>query len=205
MSVSGISSNYSQFPNFQSTQSSLQKFKQEFQQLGQDLQSGNLSQAQSDFAALQPNKAQAASTPSSATTSSSNSNSLSSAFSQLSTDLQSGNLSAAQQDFAAVQQDLQQQFSTGATSGGHHGHHHHHRVESSQDSSSSQSSPSSQNPIVQLFSQLGQDLQSGNLSAAQSAYASLQQDFAQLGAAPAASATTTAPSAPTSNTLNVSA
>jgi hypothetical protein len=37
----------------QGTQNNLQKVQQEFQQLGQDLQSGNLSAAQSDFASLQ--------------------------------------------------------------------------------------------------------------------------------------------------------
>jgi hypothetical protein len=34
-----------------------------------------------------------------------------------------------------------------------------------------------QNPLAQLFSDLGQALQSGNLSAAQQAYTTLQQDF----------------------------
>jgi hypothetical protein len=47
--------------------------------------------------------------------------------------------------------------------GGHHHHSH------GQDSSSAQ-----QNPIAQLFSEL---LQSGNLTAAQQAYTTLQQDF----------------------------
>ena len=54
-----------------------------------------------------------------------------------------------------------------------HGHHHHHHSESSQNSSQ-------QNPIEQMFSQLGQDLQSGNLSAAQTDFASLQQQFQQI-------------------------
>jgi hypothetical protein len=78
----------------------------------------------------------------------------------LAQDLQSGNLSGAQQDFSTIQQDIQSQ-------GG--GHHHHSYL---QDSSAAQ-----QNPIAQLFSELGQALQSGNLSAAQQAYTTLQQDF----------------------------
>jgi outer membrane protein assembly factor BamD (BamD/ComL family) len=82
------------------------------------------------------------------------------AFQQLAQDLQSGNLSGAQQDFSTIQQDIQSQ-------GG--GHHHHSYL---QDSSAAQ-----QNPIAQLFSELGQALQSGNLSAAQQAYTTLQQDF----------------------------
>src|SRR5208283_1420017 len=53
MSVSGISS--SSFANYgsQSIQNRMQTARQEFQQLGQDLQSGNLTAAQSDFATLQ--------------------------------------------------------------------------------------------------------------------------------------------------------
>jgi hypothetical protein len=150
------------------------------QQLGQDLQSGNLSQAQSDFAALQPNNVPGLSS------SSSSSNGLASAFNQLATDLKSGNLSAAQQDCATVQQDLQ----SSAVSGHHHHHHH---------SAGSDTSSSSPNSLEQLFSQLGKDLQSGNLSNAQSAYASLQQEFALLGSA------VTTSTASSSNALNVTA
>jgi len=185
MSVSGIASSIFQFLNPSSAQSNYQNFQKEFQQLGQDLQSGNLSQAQADFAALQPPVQ-----PASSNSTQSSTNSLSSAMSQLSQDLQSGNLSAAQQDYATVKQDLQQQFS-GSVSGHHH--HHHHRPSSSQDSSS-------QNPLSQLFSQLGQALQSGNLSVAQSAYTSLQQEFQQLGAS-----STSPSSSPSTTTVNLSA
>lgn len=87
------------------------------------------------------------------------------AFAQLAKDLQSGNLSAAQQDFTAIQQAMQSASAA-------HGHHHHHHSESSSESSSD-------NPISQLFSQLGQDLQSGNLTAAQQDFTSLQQQFQQ--------------------------
>ena len=186
MSVSGIaSSSIFQFLNPSSAQSNLQK---EFQQLGQDLQSGNLSQAQSDFQALESPVQ-----PVSSTNTQSSTNSLSSAMSQLSQDLQSGNLSAAKQDYSTVQQDLQQQLSGAGSASGHH--HHHHHASSSQDSSS-------QNPLNQLFSQLGQALQSGNLSAAQSAYTSLQQDFQQLGA----SSSSSSPSSTSSrSSVNVSA
>ena len=44
MSTSGITSSMS---------SQFQQFQQEFKQLGQDLQSGNLSSAQSDFATIE--------------------------------------------------------------------------------------------------------------------------------------------------------
>jgi hypothetical protein len=158
MSVPAVLNALFQIPDFLFAKSNANKFKQEFQQLGQDLQSGNLAQAQSDFAALPPGSV----------TASSSSSGLASAFNQLATDLKSGNLSAAQQDYAAVQQDLQ------SSAVGHHRHHH---------SAGSQTPSSSKNSLQQLFSQLGLALQSGNLSTAQSAYTSLQQEFAQLGSA----------------------
>jgi outer membrane protein assembly factor BamD (BamD/ComL family) len=151
-----------------------QQVKQGFQLLGQDLQSGNLSQAQSDFASLQqllPGGQQSSQlTP---VSSAQSNNPLATAVSQLAQDLKSGNLTAAQSDFATVQQNLQQ---AGPQAGTAHGHHHHHHQS---DGDSGQSS-GQQNPISTLFGQLGQDLQSGNLSAAQHAYSSLQQDFQQF-------------------------
>lgn len=154
MSVSGISS--SSFANY-SAQSVRGQMQQEFQQLGQDLQSGNLSAAQQDFTTLQQLTGQSSSNPS-------ESNSpIAQEFSQLSQDLQSGNLSGAQQDYAKIQQEFQNQASQT------HGHHHHHG-----------GGDSGKGQISQLLSQLGQDLQSGNLSSAQQAYTSLQQEFQQL-------------------------
>jgi outer membrane protein assembly factor BamD (BamD/ComL family) len=179
MCVSGLaaSSIFQLLLHPSSTQSNFQKFQKEFHQLGQDLSSGNLSQAQSDFASLEA-PVQATSAASTQTTP------LASAMAQLSQDLQSGNLSAAQQDYATVQKDLQQ-----TSISGHH--HHHHHAASAQDSF--------QNPINQLFAQLGQALQAGNLSSAQTAYATLQQDFQSFGA-PVATATSTP-----SSTLDLSA
>ena len=138
MSVSGIlSSSFSHY-NVQNMQSQMQQFQQEFQQLGQDLQSGNVSAAQSDFAALQQYAPQANS-------SSQSTSPIAQAFNQLAT------------------QDFQNQ---GAQM---HHHHHHHGGGGSQS-----------NAIEQMFQQLGQDLQSGQLSAAQQAYGSLQQDLQQF-------------------------
>ena len=53
MSVSGISSSNLFNSTNQTIQSSMQQFQKEFQQLGQDLQSGNITAAQSDFVTLQ--------------------------------------------------------------------------------------------------------------------------------------------------------
>ncbi|HXP79452.1 MAG TPA: hypothetical protein VN976_06080 [Verrucomicrobiae bacterium] len=163
----------------QNTQSTFQQIRTEFQQLGQDLQSGNLTQAQSDFATLSQNLSgasqnTAAANAAATTAATTSTNPVALAFAQLGQDLQSGNLQGAQQDFTKLQQDLSQSSSQQVE--GHHGHHHHH-AESSQSSSSS----SQNNPIVQAFSALAQDLQAGNLSGAQSAFSALQNDLQQIG------------------------
>jgi outer membrane protein assembly factor BamD (BamD/ComL family) len=157
MSVSGISSsNLFDFIS-QSVQTKAQQVQKEFQQLGQDLQSGNLSAAQSDFATLQQSSPQANST-----SSSQSSNPIAQAFNQLSQDLQSGNVSAAQQDYTTIQQDFQTQAAQAQ------GHHHH------------GGGGGIASTISQEFTQLGQALQSGNLSSAQQAYSTLQQSFQQV-------------------------
>jgi|SRR5208337_3249760 len=156
MSVSGIFSSGFASYNSQNIQTQFRQFQQEFQQLGQDLQSGNVSAAQQDFATLQQLSPQGSST------SSTQSNSpIAQEFNQLSEDLQSGNLSAAQQDYTKIQQDFQNQAAEG-----HHGHHHHGGGASSQ--------------LSQLFSELGQELQSSNVSGAQQTYNTLLQDLQQF-------------------------
>lgn len=159
MSLSGISSSlFSYESQNPQNQNKLQQFQQEFQQLGEDLQSGNLSAAQTDFATLQQMAPQG---PSS--TSSTSSNPLAQAFQQLGQDLQSGNLSAAQKDYANIRQDFQNQAV--------HSHHHHHHG----------SGGGEMSQISQTFQQLGQALESGNLSSAQQMYSTLQQEIQQLG------------------------
>ncbi|MGC1785730.1 MAG: hypothetical protein WA718_03245, partial [Terriglobales bacterium] len=79
------------------------------------------------------------------------------------------------QDFSTIQQDFQNAQSQAPAQGG--GHHHHHAF----------SGQSSTSPLAQLFSQLGQALQTGNLSSAQQAYSTLQQDFQQFASAGASS------------------
>ncbi|HXZ80054.1 MAG TPA: hypothetical protein VEG30_09005 [Terriglobales bacterium] len=157
MSVSGISSSSLFDFGLQSMPKRMQQFRQEFQQLGKDLQSGNLSAAQADFASLQELQPKANSA-----SSAQNSNPIAQEFQQLSQDLRSGNLSAAQQDFAGIQQNFQSQARQV------HGHHHHHH------------SGGDSNGISQMLNQLGQALQSGDLSAAQTAYSTLQKEFQQF-------------------------
>src|SRR5260370_36184530 len=103
MSVSGIS-NFGSLVDgsTQIAQKRMQQFLQVFQQLGQDLQSGNLSAAQSDVLTLQQSVL-----PTASTKASSSKDCIAHDFSQLSKDLQSGIIAAAQKDYAAVQQDFQ--------------------------------------------------------------------------------------------------
>ncbi len=162
MSVAGISSS-NLFDINDSRESVQSQMRQEFAQLGQDLQSGNLSAAQSDFATLTQLGPQ--STSISSSSSAAGTSPMAQAFAQLAKDLQSGNLSAAQQDFAAIQQVQANAVQSG-------GHHHHHR---------GGGEGGGQNGISSLFTQLGQALQSGDLSTAQQVFSTLQQDFQQAG------------------------
>lgn len=191
MSVSGVSSsNFFQSNLAQGAQNKFQQIQSQFQQLGKDLQSGNLSQAQQDFATLTQELPSSQQQTGAATSTSS----VAQAFKTLGQDLQSGNLSAAQQDFAAIQQNAQQ------ASGSAHGHHNHHRraINSSQQGGS---------PISQAFGALGQALQSGNLPSAQQAYATLQQDLQQyLPSSSSGSTSTTVASLPApGSTVSVTA
>jgi ribosomal protein S20 len=157
MSVSGISSSSLFDYSAQGLQNNMKQVQQEFQQLGQDLESGNLSAAQSDFSTLQQFL------PQNSSTSSAQSNSpIAQAFSQLSKDLQAGNLSAAQQDYTTIQQDFQNQAAQ------------------MQGINQSGSSGSGSSTISKLFEELGQALQSGDLSTAQSLFSSLQKQLQQL-------------------------
>jgi hypothetical protein len=108
MSVTGIASSLFSLLSPQ-IQDRSKQFQQEFQQLGQDLQAGNLSAAQADVASLQklqPAGADAAS--------SSGAPSVSQTLQQLGSDLQAGDLKDAQQVYSNLMQQLQT-----------HGHHRH--------------------------------------------------------------------------------
>src|ERR1700722_4389709 len=212
--------------NSQKDHSKSQQIKAEFQQLGQDLQSGNLAQAQTDYATLSQNfqgasqgagasgavAAAAATTgaaPTAAVTATATAGAVKSAssaaqaFAQLGQDLQAGDLQASQQDFTNLQQSLQQNASQ-PVQGQHHRHHH---AESSQSATSGSSAPQT-NPISAAFGTLATDLQAGNLSGAQAAFATLQTALQQVGgfATPAGtSGTSSTPAAAYAGTLNVSA
>jgi hypothetical protein len=131
-------------------------YQQSIEQLSKDLQSGNLAAAQSDFATLQ--KAFSPSPISIAASSTASTPSpVAQAFNQLASDLRSGNLSAAQKDFSILQQDLENMGGPGST--GSFPHHHSLRA-----TIGDLTNPNS----------LLQNLTTGNLFAAQQAYAMLR-------------------------------
>jgi hypothetical protein len=166
MSISGIQSNVNN--TYQPVVNSVQ---QQAQQLGQDLQSGNLSTAQSDFATLQQAFSQSAAT--SGTTSNSTyaatTNAFEQAFQQLGSDLKSGNVSAAQKDLNTVQQVLKRP--------GFHSTNPTHRAH---EAGGWDGSSDGQNSLIQDLNLVGQDLASSNLTGAQQAYTTLQHQLQQF-------------------------
>lgn len=150
MSVTGITSNLFNL-SAQHIQDRFKQFQQEFQQLGQDLQGGNLSGAQTDLTNLQ--KLRPSTTD--AGSSSGAGSSIAQTLQQLGSDLKSGDLKDAQQLYSDLTQKLQSRRP-------HHEHH----------ISGPESSPDS--------GQLQQVLRGGSVSDAQSAYNTLAQDFQQF-------------------------
>jgi outer membrane protein assembly factor BamD (BamD/ComL family) len=138
-------------------------YQQGIEQLSKDLQSGNLAAAQSDFATLQKAFSPSPSSTAAGSTAST-SNLVTQAFNQLATDLKSGNLSAAQEDFSALQQDVK---NLGGPVTTNRPHHHHRLTTGTADVTNPHSPPPHLN-------QARQNLTSGNLFAAQQAYATLQ-------------------------------
>jgi hypothetical protein len=97
MSISSVSNNLAHFlPTSQNVPS--KQFRQDFQQLGQDLRSGNLAGAQALFTHIpKPGHGQSSSqggTP------------IEQEFGKLGQALQSGNLAAAQQDYSQIQKHI---------------------------------------------------------------------------------------------------
>jgi hypothetical protein len=138
--------------------------RNELQQLGSDLQSGNLSAAQQDYVTLSKSGPLA---------NTQSTNPLVQALQAVGTALQGGNLTTAQQAFTTFQQAVQQQGEQAQGAGGQH-HHHFHR-------GGGGSGGEVNSELSQAFSTLQQAVQAGNTSSAQTALSTLQQDLAQLG------------------------
>ena len=163
MSISGISSGTN---IYQDPTSQIQSVRQDFSGLTTSLASGDLTGAQTAFATLMQDLGN----------SSVQSGQQTGAASQLSTDLSTlgtalnsgaGDLTAAQKALATLMQDLQ----AGAL---HHRHHHHrHHSGSTQNANSTVSTD---------LTLVGTALNSGDLTAAQKAFATLMQDIGNNGA-----------------------
>jgi soluble cytochrome b562 len=121
MTISGVSSCSSNDPAMQQMDSRFSKIRQAFDNLGNALQSGNLSDAQSAFGALSQLRADGSQGTSGAQGANSN-NPVANDMAAVGQALQSGDLAAARSAFAKVQQDARS---------AHHGHHHHRRREES--------------------------------------------------------------------------
>lgn len=111
------------------TQNVFQQRRQDFSQLAQSLQAGDLTGAQQAYSALQNLL------PSNQSGSATGNNPLQNDFAALGQALAAGNLSQAQSAFSQLQSDLKSALQNGSTQGqasgiagphrGHHGHHHH--------------------------------------------------------------------------------
>jgi hypothetical protein len=127
-------------------QNVFQQQRQDFSQLAQALQTGDLSGAQQAYANLQSLQQ---SQSSSNSNSNPNESPIQKDFAALGQALASGNLSQAQSDFSQLQNDLKSAFQNQAgpqgTTGTRRGHHHHHHAESSNQDSSNNTSVTNTN------------------------------------------------------------
>ena len=171
MSISALSSNLIADLS-QQRQNPFQEIKQDFQQLSSALQSGDLSGAQSAYSNIQ--QLLGASSGSSASTTSSNGPStLQNDFAALGQALQSGDLSTAQSAFSQLQSDFQAARQSSGPGFGGPG-----QAPPQGSDQYVSSSSQGQNPFQEAwqdYKQIGQDLQSGDLTDAQTAYSNLQQ------------------------------
>src|SRR5580698_608128 len=170
MSISALSSTLISDLAPQQWQNPFQEIKQDFQQLASALQSGNLSGAQFAYSNIQPllqgNQGSSTSNTSSTST---GSNTLQNDFLALGQALQSGDLTTAQSAFAQLQSDFQASRQPGGALPGTQG-----PAQGDDQYLASQG----QNPVEQAlqdYTQLASDLQSGNLTGAQSDFTNLQQ------------------------------
>jgi hypothetical protein len=174
MSGAGIASaGLSQLANIQRN---YQQVRSEFKQLGQDLQAGNLTQAQTDFVTLSQ----------SAASQFSGNSPVAKTLNTLGQALQSGNLSGAQQAFASLPSHI-----VGPCAVPHSAH--------------PGSASAQQSAFSQALSQMGQALQSGNLTVAQQAFSAMQQSWQQMGSNGGATATNFAALPSVTSGLNVAA
>jgi len=173
MSISSISSDPTVSQNYVSP---FQQVRKDFAALKTSLTSGDLAGAQQAFATLQQDMQDIGqaqnSQQSAAATATAASGPLDNDLAAIGNALQKGDLNGAQTAFATLQKDMQQMRQTQGgqqTQGAHHHHHHHHGgAQNAQNTTS--------NPFSDLAA-ISSALQNGDLSGAQKAFATLQQDL----------------------------
>jgi hypothetical protein len=170
MSISALSYNLITDLLQQQQQNPLQQMRKDFSQLASALQSGNLSAAQSDYSKIQQLMQQNGSALSTGSTSA---NSVQKDFSALGQALKSGDIGQAQTAFSQMQKDFQatRQASIVAPAA----------EDQYVPSTSQQQALSVKQQVQQDYAQLTSSLQSGDLTGAQSAFASLQQALQSQG------------------------
>jgi type VI protein secretion system component VasK len=147
MNISSIGSTTSSYPV--TPANTFNQFLTDFQSIGSDIQSGNLTSAQSALTAFQ-NDLQSSSGQNPLSRLFSNNSTLTNDLASLQTALQSNNPASAQNAFNTLVQDMQTAIQTQKP---HHHHHHHHRADDdgdNDDSSTSSSPDSFTNPITGL-------------------------------------------------------
>jgi hypothetical protein len=168
MSISALSSNLVTDLSQQQWQNPFKEVRQDFEQLAGALQSGDLSGAQSAYSSIQQ-LLEANTGSSSSSPSSSSPNTLQSDFAALGQALSSGSLTQAQSAFSQLKTDFQaaRQSRYEGANGPSQGQ--------DQYVPSSSKGPNAVTQALEDYTQLSSDIQSGDLTDAQTAYASLQQ------------------------------
>ena len=167
MSISGISSSASVY------RSQFQQTKKDFTALQTDLSSGNLTAAQQAYATLTQDIQNITQAQSGQLVT--GNSQISNDLAAVGTALNAGDLTGAQSAFATLTQDIQsaaqstQQVQNGQQAYKGHGHHHHHHHGGV--------SQAAATTLSNDLAAVGSALQSGDLTGAQSAFATLTQDL----------------------------
>ncbi len=168
-SISGISSSTNSY------QSQLQQIMKDFTTLKTDLSSGNLTTAQQAYTTLTQdlqNVQQADGIQQTGGTSQ-----IGTDLAAVGTALTSGNIKDAQNAFATLTQDLQNAAQTQQGTQQAYGHHHHHHHHGGSSQTAGSASDTGSTTLSTDLAAVGTALQSGNISDAQSAFATLMQDL----------------------------
>jgi len=188
MSVASVTNTQSQ--TAQSLRSTLHQAKQDFSQIYQSLQSGDLASAQQAYSSIQNLQATMSSqSVGGSTTSTGTADTIgTTASSTVATDwaalgqaLQSGNLSTAQSAFSTLGQDARAAVQTQMQQAVQNAHTVYQLMGGTNQSGSGSGASSTGNAVSNDLSALSADLQSGNTGNAQTVLAQLQQDLQSAG------------------------